>query len=1450
MYGTFNNINKTSGLPDSQKEQTPVGKTLMIGMGGTGKEVLLRLRRLIVERYGSLDRLPCIQFLDLDTDKTVQAQQQYDRNVTDDPLYEKIMFQPIERINLLVEGGTNKYIGNINTYPHIREWFNSTGKIANLGDLGEGAGQVRMASRLGFYHNYNKIESGLEQAKRRLMSETIRTTVSQIGFDFDTNLMNIYVISSLAGGTGSGTFIDMGFLLKTMFKDSVRMGIFFLPSFFSGYAGADRMKANGYAALMELNHYSFGNPFNANWSGQGIKQIIPPPFDYTYLLEGQNEANEGIGSSNEEFSMYQMVSEIIFQDFSQGEFSGLKRAIRVNLKNYIDDVYVHDLWTTGDAVGINTGRGNISGDSYTTRFCSFGLSAITFPVEKVRRACACRLANNILNYWQRNIIKEPLDELFVKFLSLSDIQCVQGQYTRRDGGGTIESNDIEKALLWYNKESGKDFQNYLWQMAVEIRNDIEERDDKEKGTILQEHREKIEKLFAKEDSEHADEWGLLIRIIHSNMNNYLDILKKGLQENANKKANDSKYGISYSLSLLQEFKKLIQDNNYSYLPYFEENITYWNNAVSQYYLDLEQIHMDIEKHARQILFRKADLERDINFLVDSNSEEDAGILYNYLYARVMKQVSKKGKKICEEIDKFLGDDDPNGRGLISKFHQLTRGFDELKRRISKKENYYSKVEQFATIKTLYKESDVDLWYKKWMGHEEESKSNLEIISKELLTQIFGVNSVTEALIYIQKNSNEVIEEQVIERCRIFFESHEIQPSALEMLMDDSRCSVIDRKNLIQSAYKRAKVWLKQSYEIEQVSFKISNHQKPCIIGIDLNDDVRINDFKEILKTIQDASDLPPQYKNIGDKKKSSLIFYNELGGATAFYPSSISEVGGLKQNYVKYCRNPKEVDPDNDEEVHIHKNRFQFSDIIPKTSVEIKKYSESIRAFVLARILGLLKIQEEKSVDHTVINYYSYEQESHFSMIEHNLGDEYSAVDILYTDPSPEYDTHRKFLLQQIEEDIMRMQEKRLLAVYLLLIEFYLENVYPVTTQTTEINNVQYRRLTPFHAALEFERHNRVIKELAPTKQEQVQLDHALQKLRKKPKKFKLKYIDYLEALEPFTKKMGKFKIYKHGGLNEGYEFRDSLILDRKKIFEQYNPDAEEENKEKEYDYNSRTDVTPKKEKHRPENEKRKCPSCGKLINIRAIKCSHCRKKIATHITCQYCGEEKVPDDLQECWRCGREPAKQEEKIECQVCFDYIGHISKEKPCPKCGWDPSQSIDIEDEETLGDEDSQENDENQVEQDEYREIDEVNDNESYNTHNSEKKKVIHHQGIQVSKSETNEDESKETHEKEVNEKEMLKEKDGNDEHQNEDEHEDKNDQLIVNTKEKSQKTTPKRQIVDADSSNSKKTKTIDKKFKEKKVQKESPSSKPEKIECPNCFEMVPKGPICENCGEYL
>lgn len=1240
-----------ASLPAKIEESKPVSPTLFIGIGGTGKEVLLRLRRLVVERYGSLAALPFMQFVHMDTDTTAAAKEQYDLRGGDDPLHDEVQFKPSERIDLTIDGGTGKYVEHINAYPHIKRWFPTSGKIADLGNLGKGAGQIRLASRLGFYHapNFSKIGSRLEQVRGRLRDPAILHTVGDLGFEFDAQGMNIFAVCSIAGGTGGGVFLDMGFLLQRYFPDAERVGILMLPSFFRDYAGGTRVRANGYAALVELNHYSFGNLFHANWDGTTPLAIQPPPFTTTYLVDGLNEAGLVIGSSGKEYDAYQMVSEILFQDYSMGAFAGMKRATRVNLVNFNLNVYTHNFLNAALHTGDHGNNKTVVGETYPTRFGSFGLATIYFPSDRLHSACGARLATDVLEFWQKTLLEDPLEQLFFKFLSHSDVNFAQGEFERRDGGGRLERTDVLEALSVYEAGGGKTFPSYLWEKAQTIRSELEATPVKQKAAALDQRLAELDKFLAYEDSEDPDEWGVGIRQLESNMRNYLDRVKSGIEKRAEQMANDDKLGVAYTLSLLREMKKTLKSEGFWYLPYFETEITTWRDEIQEHSYALDQIKLDIARHERQLLFRNDDLNRDMEMLVGGEDGDNPGALYSYYYSRVMKQVAKRGKRICEEIDAFLGKDDVTGKGLLGRYYNLLAGFERLKDRLRAKARYFIRAHKSELLVSLYREEDAETWYRRWMGTEEQEKTTLKTVGNQLLQKVFKVENVTAALAYIQQTPVDEIESRLMAECKKHFSSQDEQPNALDMLLSDGRFSTKQQEEMVKRAYSLAKVWLKRAETgLEHTGLPpVRADQRPCLIGVDTASAPRLAELKKVVRDIQSADDSAPSFLNIGEANRGTIIFYNELAGVPAFYPGAVTQPNGLAAAYRGY---------QDKEELHIDKNRFQFGDLIPKTTEEARNYANSLKAFVLARLLGLLKVREFSSNGEQPHFYYSYKREVGFSTKEDvQLGDELHAVDALFRDRREEHLTDRQLLLNQVEDTIQMMRVQKLLWAYALLVDFYLYKVYPPTRDENYIANITIIKYSPEYAVLDLAR--REIQKLVPAEEERVQLKNALESKRRSKDGEEMSYEEYLEALEPYVKEAGKFAIQKTSAVGvERTEYRLVPALDLEKL------GGKERDIPKPPKPKVAQPATP-----REKAPERPCPNCGGMIDARALYCRHCQQTIAEHVTCPHCGEQRVPDDLEHCWRCGNK-IRDVEKIDCPQCYSFSGYES-DFPCPVCGYD-------------------------------------------------------------------------------------------------------------------------------------------------------------------------------------
>ena len=128
------------------------------------------------------------------------------------------------------------------------------------------------------------------------------------GYQVDAANINVFVISSVAGGTGAGMFLDTAFLIKDINANIHPTGILFLPSLFDGIGGVSGAHkqvcySNGYASLMELDNFMapmVGSnidggddypKFTFNWDGDP-HTVLAPPFNNVYFVDSQNNSDK------------------------------------------------------------------------------------------------------------------------------------------------------------------------------------------------------------------------------------------------------------------------------------------------------------------------------------------------------------------------------------------------------------------------------------------------------------------------------------------------------------------------------------------------------------------------------------------------------------------------------------------------------------------------------------------------------------------------------------------------------------------------------------------------------------------------------------------------------------------------------------------------------------------------------------------------------------------------------------------------------------------------------------------------------------------------------------------------------------------------------------------------------------------------------------------------------
>lgn len=359
-------------------EEKSMVPTVLIGIGGTGHEVLSRVRRLIEETYGSLKNFPIISFLIIDTDK--------DYKVTN-PEAAGSLFKDNEKHWASVTGKeARNMVANMGNYPWIDKWFPRELE-RNLGALEAGAGQIRACGRFAFFCNYHVIQQKFNDASKRVKRHE-SFMLDRYGIKVSPTGLNVFVTGSLSGGTGSGMLIDTGYCIRHWLRGEASplvSAIVPMPNAFAGMSVGDRVLANGYAALMELSYFSdYRTEYSSQFSGSLMDEVRTQqaPFDFTYLV--------GTKNGESEFKLDQireMIAQNIFLDLTS-DFSPHKRSIRDNIKS---------AWAAQDPGG----RG------YPKNFMSFGLSTIEIPISQIRTSQANRLATDFVSWWLNESVQLP-----------------------------------------------------------------------------------------------------------------------------------------------------------------------------------------------------------------------------------------------------------------------------------------------------------------------------------------------------------------------------------------------------------------------------------------------------------------------------------------------------------------------------------------------------------------------------------------------------------------------------------------------------------------------------------------------------------------------------------------------------------------------------------------------------------------------------------------------------------------------------------------------------------------------------------------------------------------------------------------------------------------------------------------------------------------------------------
>jgi len=420
--------------------------TIVLGIGGTGKWVLTDLKRSIKEKNGG--KIPenvsllAFDLIEDESPKIGRPVFNLEKGSVE-PL--TLDYEPSHKEFFNFSSPLTEILQDITdskgNYPYVEEFLSKneienflTGRITSLA----GAGQIRPLSRISFFLKtediYNRIYDSVKTISAKRKEKEVVLT---------------FVVSSLAGGTGCGTFIDFAHFLHGSFEkeqiieDSYYViGIFILPRGFEATIpnadSNDRFKVNCFSAFREMHRFITLPKHKTYYPGE-ISEYSQKfhLFDMVYFVDGTKipkiKHYEGLCPS---------ISEFILANTKKDSKS------LTELPNIIMN-------------GIRPNISNAMGKFDMPIYSTFGIHKHIFEIENVKIDFAHRLAKDILEYFIGQA-HHPIPDSEVQDFMKGDnsTQLMRGfLYQTVENPGTVgtDKNSLKKNLKFGSKADDIDF---------------------------------------------------------------------------------------------------------------------------------------------------------------------------------------------------------------------------------------------------------------------------------------------------------------------------------------------------------------------------------------------------------------------------------------------------------------------------------------------------------------------------------------------------------------------------------------------------------------------------------------------------------------------------------------------------------------------------------------------------------------------------------------------------------------------------------------------------------------------------------------------------------------------------------------------------------------------------------------------------------------------------------
>ncbi|MBN1877889.1 MAG: hypothetical protein JXA33_26950 [Anaerolineae bacterium] len=414
-------------------------RVLAIGVGGSGKAALTILKERLEETYGQVPENVVLLSLDTDDLRDVDtfAGTQL-AGQTDDRGREPEFRHVVSRAGVTMDTiFGDMAAGRSLSYMH---WLEKEKLAKVLGpserDIRGGAQQRRPVGRVALFQRWDSpIYSSIVSAIRQMYGDETEEERAVDDIKSEQSKRQIFIIGSVAGGTGSGFIVDVANLVGHAKQSNSKWqsldvsAIIVLPDAFSSYTtmmnDPTNLKPNTYAALRELDRFvrTHSNmlPYMVRY-GEDLRSITwstNQPVDHVYLVDTTcpSAAGDMDLSGNPMRGVFPIISDFVMAHIDQ---------------------------TLGDELASKRSNAGLHYDKEEGwQYSSFNVYTYILPVDDIIESFSYRFLQELL---RRQYLPIP-DKKAQAQVDLAASKEVERVFADTNVGGRVNPGIVQKAIV-------------------------------------------------------------------------------------------------------------------------------------------------------------------------------------------------------------------------------------------------------------------------------------------------------------------------------------------------------------------------------------------------------------------------------------------------------------------------------------------------------------------------------------------------------------------------------------------------------------------------------------------------------------------------------------------------------------------------------------------------------------------------------------------------------------------------------------------------------------------------------------------------------------------------------------------------------------------------------------------------------------------------------------------